>query len=1222
MNADRWVLIVSMLFFFPVAAECQTAEIYFIDDAGQPTAVVLESGRATVRVVDPSSNYSSAYADSISVIISVALTGDYEYPTLYETGPDTGVFEGSIDLALSAVADEFNELLETTESAGPPHAFDTLTASHLGPGGEVTAVATTLGSRTSFIDAYGAATGSFAEGSAAYVRVEDHNRDQPGIWNSVQVDLQAPASGDTESLMLAETAKSSGIFEGWIALGPASSALPQDGVLQESAGEVISANHLDLLAFTSSSTTAQVTFGQLEFIEADGLPAEDVLENGSARVRLASHGDNLDPVAVELVSIDLESLHAGDSETVQVTETGVDTGVFEGAIDLASAPAAAFNGLLETADGGPPDYPGEQITASYGSDNAVTTVAGSRVTFIDVYGREETTYAVSEQVIVRVTDPSRNDPQTLDSQNVTVTVPATGDAETIQLDETAPDSGVFEGGVASGTGGGGQSPQDGVLWADPGDLAEVEHSNPAGTGTRRAEATIVASKTLFIDAAGQPVGAVLESSRAYVRVIDVASNFSPSSADSTSVTFWTELTGDYETPYIYETGPDTGIFEGSIDLALSPVADEFNDLLETFESPGPPHEFDLLTAEHLGPSGPSSATAATIGSRTRWIDAAGEAVSSFDEGSTAYLRVEDHNLDQPGQLDFATIDLHSLATGDAEGLSLAETGPSTGVFEGSIALGPAPGTPQDGVLQTAAGEVLEAVHRDALAYTESLAQATVDAVTPSEVLLAARSSVDPWPGDAAVKSRLESLGYAVILRGQAELDAADAAGKALVVISSTLQSAAVGATFRDVAVPVLLWEAFILDDMKMTGPVAQVDYGSIVNQQEVAITTTGHPLAAGLAGPRQVTAAGKRLIWGRPAASAEVVGTAVADAERAAIFAYEAGDVMAGMTAPARRVGFFLYDDSATVLTADGWTLFDAAVCWAVNCTSAPIARFTASPEAGPLPLAVSFDASASESAGAPISTYAWDFGDGAAGSGVSTGHDYTVAGGFTVALTVTDSQGRSDTATATIDAGTPPEALLVAAQTALDPADGAVKNRLEGLGYVVEVLSQGAAQSSDAAGKAIVVVSSTVQSSQVGSKFRDVAVPFVTWEAWLYDDMKMTGTGKNVNYGRITDQDYLDVTGPGHPLAAGLSGLVSIVPGTTVLRWGVPGAAAEVAAVAEGDPGKALIFGYRAGMPMVGLTAPARRVGLPFADDSAAILNADGWALFDAAVAWAVEAP
>ncbi len=104
-------------------------------------------------------------ADSISVIISVALTGDYEYPTLYETGPDTGVFESSIDLALSAVADEFNELLETTESAGPPHAFDTLTASHLGPSGPSSATAATIGSRTRWIDAAGEAVSSFDEGS-------------------------------------------------------------------------------------------------------------------------------------------------------------------------------------------------------------------------------------------------------------------------------------------------------------------------------------------------------------------------------------------------------------------------------------------------------------------------------------------------------------------------------------------------------------------------------------------------------------------------------------------------------------------------------------------------------------------------------------------------------------------------------------------------------------------------------------------------------------------------------------------------------------------------------------------------------------------------------------------------------------------------------------------------------------------------------------------------
>jgi len=38
---------------------------------------------------------------------------------------------------------------------------------------------------------------------------------------------------------------------------------------------------------------------------------------------------------------------------------------------------------------------------------------------------------------------------------------------------------------------------------------------------------------------------------------------------------------------------------------------------------------------------------------------------------------------------------------------------------------------------------------------------------------------------------------------------------------------------------------------------------------------------------------------------------------------------MVGLTAPARRVGFFL-SDTATP-TADGWTLSDAAVRWATN---------------------------------------------------------------------------------------------------------------------------------------------------------------------------------------------------------------------------------------------------------------------------------------------------
>ncbi len=50
----------------------------------------------------------------------------------------------------------------------------------------------------------------------------------------------------------------------------------------------------------------------------------------------------------------------------------------------------------------------------------------------------------------------------------------------------------------------------------------------------------------------------------------------------------------------------------------------------------------------------------------------------------------------------------------------------------------------------------------------------------------------------------------------------------------------------------------------------------------------------------------------------------------------------------------------------------------------------------------------------------------------------------------------------------------------------------------------------------------------------------------------------------------------------------------------------------------KSLIFGYEKNAPMVGLNAPARRVGLFMFDNTAASFNENGWKLFEAAVLWA----
>ena len=85
-----------------------------------------------------------------------------------------------------------------------------------------------------------------------------------------------------------------------------------------------------------------------------------------------------------------------------------------------------------------------------------------------------------------------------------------------------------------------------------------------------------------------------------------------------------------------------------------------------------------------------------------------------------------------------------------------------------------------------------------------------------------------------------------------------------------------------------------------------------------------------------------------------------------------------------------------------------------------PTAEFTPSTTAGDAPLPVDFDASASNDQDGTIVSYAWDFGDGNVGTGVTTSHTYATPGSYVVTLTVTDNHGRTGQASATITVNQP----------------------------------------------------------------------------------------------------------------------------------------------------------------------------------------------------------
>ena len=93
------------------------------------------------------------------------------------------------------------------------------------------------------------------------------------------------------------------------------------------------------------------------------------------------------------------------------------------------------------------------------------------------------------------------------------------------------------------------------------------------------------------------------------------------------------------------------------------------------------------------------------------------------------------------------------------------------------------------------------------------------------------------------------------------------------------------------------------------------------------------------------------------------------------------------------------------------WLTTPTTIYRYVDTGSGPLASFTATPNPATAGQAVVFNASGSSDTNGTIVSYAWDFGDSAAGTGVTASHVYASAGTYKVTLTLTDNG--SNTATA-----------------------------------------------------------------------------------------------------------------------------------------------------------------------------------------------------------------
>jgi hypothetical protein len=196
------------------------------------------------------------------------------------------------------------------------------------------------------------------------------------------------------------------------------------------------------------------------------------------------------------------------------------------------------------------------------------------------------------------------------------------------------------------------------------------------------------------------------------------------------------------------------------------------------------------------------------------------------------------------------------------------------------------------------------------------------------------ATLETWrSNDEKAMAFLRTLGFAVT--GTNEATPAEAAkGQDLIIISESVDAIDVGTKYRYVDIPLLTFENDLLGELGMTGLKNGRDYGTDDEQRFIWLVNAPHPLAAGLGAGLQNVLADEhcKMNWGKPGLGAVTIATLRGEPDKAAIFAYEKGATMNGeFLAPARRVSFFLWQDTFEQLRPEGLALFRAAVLWAVS---------------------------------------------------------------------------------------------------------------------------------------------------------------------------------------------------------------------------------------------------------------------------------------------------
>ncbi|MGL1886736.1 MAG: hypothetical protein OCD76_09490 [Reichenbachiella sp.] len=152
---------------------------------------------------------------------------------------------------------------------------------------------------------------------------------------------------------------------------------------------------------------------------------------------------------------------------------------------------------------------------------------------------------------------------------------------------------------------------------------------------------------------------------------------------------------------------------------------------------------------------------------------------------------------------------------------------------------------------------------------------------------------------------------------------------AIVILPSAL-STNMTTRYRDIQKPILIMEAWLQDDMGLTGTVETQDYFSGTPLEggatQIKIKDSSHDAIKNIASPAEISTTPFNLSWGIPSQTATLLATEIVDTHKSLFYYYESDTMMYSMKAPDIRVALLFSETMSPYLTPTAIELFKSAV--------------------------------------------------------------------------------------------------------------------------------------------------------------------------------------------------------------------------------------------------------------------------------------------------------